>query len=486
VASFGDPVAAPVNTIALNRAHSENRTLLRRNLATFCLLLVSASAIVEQFVAADWLSGLAGTSLLLFVVLQWPGISLTYRIFSILAPALAATLWLSGKIDGGAIITGVDRAAFFTFFLTSLAVLRESARSSSLVRKCGQVLVNQPPARRYMLMAFGSHLFSVMLNIGALNVLGTMVRRAIRPTTEPESQRIAGIRSRRMLTATLRGFCGVPLWAPTSVTMLLVLSGIPELSWEQYAPLGLMWTLLFILWGGVLDWFAYPRPMTLTTTGGNLVQLIPLVGLVALIPTLAYSLSRVTGLDLFPTLLMCAPVIGLIWIWQQYRGRPTSVKTGLLMRRMKYSFPQTFTNQRNEVVLFTSSGFIGVILIPLIDPVAASALLTQANVSNATLMIGISLVMVIFAFIGINAIITVTLILGALQQIPDLNISPLVQASVISLTWAIFAGASPFTASLRIISSFSGISPLRFGVMWNGWFSISTLAIMYLTLYMVL
>ncbi|MEP1214176.1 MAG: hypothetical protein ABJM11_15440 [Marinobacter sp.] len=475
-----------MSALALDQAFSNGGALFRRNVATICLLLVSACAIIQQFVTTDWLSGLAGASLLLFVVLQWPGISLTYRIFSVIAPALAATLWLIGKIEGEAITTGVDRAAFFTFFLTSLAVLRESAKSSSLVRKCGKVLVNQPPARRYMLMAFGSHLFSVMLNIGALNVLGTMVRRAIRPTADPEAQRIAAIRSRRMLTATLRGFCGVPLWAPTSVTMLLVLSGIPQLSWEQYAPLGLVWTLLFILWGGALDWFAYPRPRTRTTNGGNLTQLIPLVGLVALIPSLAYSLSRLTGLDLFPTLLMCAPVIGLVWIWQQYSGRPTDVKAGLLIRRMRHSFPQTFTNQRNEVVLFTSSGFIGVILIPLIDPVAASTLLTQANVSNAALMMGISLVMVIFAFIGVNAIITVTLMLGALQQIPDLNISPLVQASVISITWAVFAGASPFTASLRFISSFSGISPLRFGVLWNGWFSVSTLAIMYLTLYLVL
>lgn len=475
-----------MSTLVLPDTRSEDWAVTSRNLATGCLLLVSGCAITEQFVISGWLSSIAGAALLIFVILQWPGINLTYRIFSIVAPALAVGLWLYGKIDAATIAAGIDRAAFFTFFLTSLAVLRESAKSSLLVRKCGKVLVHQPPARRYMLMAFGSHLFSVMLNIGALNVLGTMVRRATRSPADVEAQRIAAIRSRRMLTATLRGFCGVPLWAPTSVTMLLVLSGIPQLSWEQYAPLGLAWTLLFILWGGVLDWLAYPRPRAGSNVGGDLTQLFPLVGLVALIPGLAYGLSRLTGLALFPTLLMCAPIIGLIWIWQQYRGRPTRVKAGLLMRRMRHSFPQTFTNQRNEIVLFTSSGFIGVILIPLIDPVAASALLSQANISDATLMVGISLIMLSCSFIGINAIISVTLMLGALQQIPGLTVSPLVQASVISITWAVFAGASPFTASLRFISSFSGISPLRFGVLWNGWFSVSVLAIMYLTLYLVL
>ncbi|WP_166261989.1 hypothetical protein [Marinobacter salicampi] len=459
---------------------------MARALSTFCLLTACFCAVAREF--SDWLlfSPLAGGALVLFAVLQWAGISLTYRIFAILAPALGLSLWLNSAVSTEVLADAVDRAAFFTLFLTSLAVLRESAKTSPLVQRCGKVLVNQPPGRRYLLMSFGSHLFGVMLNIGALNVLGTMVRRAIRPAADPESQRIGGIRRKRMLTATLRGFCGVPLWAPTSVTMLLVLSGIPELSWEQYAPLGLLWTVLFIAWGAVLDRFAYKRPKVQYVTGGNLVYLIPLVALVALIPSLAFIISEITGLALFSALLMCAPVIGLVWIWVQYKGKPTRIKTGLLLRRMGRSFPETFTNQRNEVVLFASSGFIGVVLIPLIDPVAASELLVQANISNATLMVFISLVMLAFAFVGINAIITVTLILGALQQLPDLNIQPQVQASVIAITWAVFAGASPFTASLRFISGFSGISPLRFGIQWNGWFSASVLAIMYVTLYLVL
>ena len=459
---------------------------MARSLSTLCLLAACLCAVAREF--SDWFvfSPISGAALVFFAILQWSGINLTYRIFAILAPALGIVLWVSDAVTAEVLAGGVDRAAFFTFFLTSLAVLRESAKTSQLVRRCGTVLVNQPPGRRYLLLSFGSHLFGVMLNIGALNVLGTMIRGAIRPSSDLEAQRIGSIRRKRMLTATIRGFCGVPLWAPTSVTMLLVLSGIPDLTWEQYAPLGLFWTLLFILWGWVLDRLAYKRPKVQSVNGGNLAHLIPLVGLATLIPSLAFLTSRATGLSLFSTLLMCAPVIGLAWIWVQYSGRPTRVKRGLLLRRMARSFPETFTNQRNEVVLFASSGFIGVILIPLIDPVAASAFLAQANISNATLMTGISLVMLAFAFIGINAIITVTLILGALQQIPNLGIQPQIQASVIAITWAVFAGASPFTASLRFISGFSGVSPLRFGIEWNGWFSTSVLAIMYVTLYVML
>ena len=134
-----------MSTIALSRSRNADMTLVSRNLATVSLLTISVCAVIRELSRTPWPSPVAGAALLLFVVLQWPRISLTYRIFAILAPTLATGLWFAGMIDGVAVAAGLDRAACFTFFLTSLAVLRESARSSPLVRRCGKVLVNQPP-----------------------------------------------------------------------------------------------------------------------------------------------------------------------------------------------------------------------------------------------------------------------------------------------------------------------------------------------------
>lgn len=463
-------------------AMTEQRTLLPRNLATLCLLVVCLCAIVNEVSTVPWVSPLAAVSLLLFVTLQWSRINRTYQFFALLAGGLGITLWFSHKVTLEELAAAVDRGAFFTFFLTSLAVLREAARTSPLVRRCGTVLVNQPPGRRYLLMSFGSHLFSVMLNVGALNVLGTMVKRAIRPGRNAEERRIAGIRSRRMLTAVLRGFSGIPLWSPTSVTMLLVLSGIPDLTWEQYAPWGLLWCGLFILWGALLDRFSYPRRQTSRAGSGQLGYLVPLVLLVALIPSSAYLLSAVSGLRLFSALLICAPIIGLVWITFQYKRASPRLKAALLVRRAIRSFPRTFTDQRNEVVLFASSGFIGVILVPLLDPALITGWLQQMNISGAWLMIMISWVLLLFAFAGVNAIITGTLILGVLQQMPELGVSPVTQASVIAITWAVFSGGSPFTASLRFIAPFSNVPPLVFGVVWNGFFNVTVLLALHITL----
>ncbi len=343
-------------------------------------------------------------------------------------------------------------------------------------------MVNQPPGRRYLLMTIGAHLFAVMLNVGALNILGTMVKRAIRPGTTDEERRVANVRSRRMLTAVLRGFSGIPIWAPTSVTMLLVMSAIPTLAWEQYAPVGLLVAGLFVLWGAILDRISYPQRPVPAGNNQQLRYLIPLVLLVALIPTSAFVVAKLTGMKLFSALLMCVPFIGVIWIAFQYKRVKPRMNAALLMRRISRSFPTTFTNQRNEVALFASSGFIGVILIPLVDPIWLNDWLQQANIGDAWLMISISLTILLSSLLAINPIITVTLILGVLQQLPDLAVPLVVQVVVITVTWAVFSGMSPFTAALRFISSFSNVSPVVFGLVWNGVFNLTILLALYAVL----
>lgn len=459
---------------------------LRSTISALCLVITSLCAIVRELSPVFWPSPVAGVCLVLFIALQWRLISRTFKFFAILALALGAELWIWHDITLAELANAVDRAAFFAFFLTSLSVLREAAGTSPLVRRCGTILVNQPTGRRYILLSVGSHLFSVMLNIGALNVLGTMVKRSIRPGTTDEERRIAGIRSRRMLTAVLRGFSGIPLWSPTTVTMLLVLSSIPEIAWEQYAPLGLSLAVLFIIWGAILDRFSYSQHTIKPGEDHRLIYLIPLVLLVAFIPLSAFVVSVLTGLKLFSALLMCVPFIGLIWIAVQYRRAGPRISAALVLRRATRAFPRTFISQRNEVALFASSGFIGVILIPLIDPSWINDWLQYAGLSDAMLMIMISMTIIVTSLMAINPIITVTLILGVLQELPDLNVSPTIQAVVITVTWAVFTGTSPFTASLRFLSIFSSVSPTELGMKWNGIFSLSVLLTLYAVLLIIL
>lgn len=468
-----------MQTLTMGRYDS---ALWSRNISALCLVIVCLCAITRELSTVVWPSPLAGACMLLFVALQWRQTYRTFQFFVVLAIGLGFFLWFTQRISWSEIATAIDRGAFFTFFLTSLSVLREAAGSSPLVRRCGTIMVNQPPGRRYLLMTVGAHLFSVMLNVGALNVLGTMVKRAIRPGQTDEEKRIANVRSRRMLTAVMRGFSSIPMWSPTSVTMLLVMSGIPTLSWEQYAPVGLLLAGLFILWGAILDRISYPQRAVSLGGDHHLRPLIPLVLLVVLIPVSAFIVAELTGMKLFSALLVCVPFIGVSWISFQYKRARPRINAALLLRRISRSFPVTFISQRNEVALFASSGFIGVILIPLIDPLWVKGLLEQANIGDAWLMIIISLTVLLFSLLAINPIITVTIILGVLQQLPDLSVPPIVQVAVIAVTWGVFSGMSPMTAALRFISNFSNVSPAVFGLVWNGVFNLTILLALYTAL----
>lgn len=453
-----------------------------RNISALCLVVISLCAITREFSPAGWLSSVAGGCMVLFLALQWRHTHNAFKFFVVLAPSLGLFLWLTHQVTWAELAAAIDRSAFFTFFLTSLSVLREASNTSSLVRRSGAILVRQPPGRRYLLMTIGAHLFSIMLNLGALNVLGTMVKRAIPSGETDEERRIATIRSRRMLTAVLRGFSAIMIWSPTSVTMLLVMSSMSNMTWEQYAPLGLLLASLFILWGAILDRLSYPQRKVAPDSNRQLRQLIPLVLLVALIPTSAFVVAELTGIRLFSALLMCVPLIGVIWISFQYKRVKPSMNAALLVRRITHSFPATFTGQRNEVALFASSGFIGVILIPLVDPVWVNDWMQQVNIGDAWLMIMISLTILLFSMLAINPIMTVTLILGVLQELPGFTVPSVIQVVVIVVTWAVYSSMSPFNAALRFISNFSSVSPMRFGWVWNGAFNLTILLALYAVL----
>lgn len=465
---------------------SHGSSLWSRNISALCLILIGLCAITREFSAAGWISVVAAGGMLLFVTLQWRQTYGNFQFLAIAALALGLFLWFTHRVTWGELATAIDRSAFFTFFLTSLSVLREAAGTSPLVRRCGTILVNQPPGRRYLLMTMGAHLFSIMLNVGALNVLGTMVKRAIQPGATDDDHRIAIIRSRRMLTAVLRGFSSTPMWSPTSVAMLLVVSGVPTITWEQYAPVGLLLAGSYMLWGALLDYISYPQRTVIRDTDHQLRHLIPLVLLVALIPTSAFVVAELTGTELFPALLISVPFIGVAWISFQYKQVKPKMNAALLARRLTHSFPKTFTMQRNEVVLFASSGFIGVILIPLIDTTWVNDWLHLAKVGDAWLMIIISLTIMVASLLMINPIITVTVILGVLQQLSNLTVPPVILVTAIVVTWAVLFGMSPFTAALRFISNFSTASPVVFGLVWNGIFNLTILLTLYAALLILL
>ncbi|MEC8898934.1 MAG: hypothetical protein VX991_11505, partial [Pseudomonadota bacterium] len=79
------------------------------------------------------------------------------------------------------------------------------------------------PLARYLSLAFGTSLVSVPLNFGSVAVVGSLVGERIRRNGDSESTRNA-------TRAVLRGFGVAPMFSPLSISVVLTLTLLPQVS----------------------------------------------------------------------------------------------------------------------------------------------------------------------------------------------------------------------------------------------------------------
>src|SRR5699024_11840213 len=73
------------------------------------------------------------------------------------------------------------------------------------------------------------------------------------------SVEIQDARERRMALAILRGFALAPIISPLSVTIAVILSALPQLTWTSMLPVTLPMAAFFFLLGWWLDWWQRPK-----------------------------------------------------------------------------------------------------------------------------------------------------------------------------------------------------------------------------------
>lgn len=168
----------------------------------------------------------------------------TIREVSLVAFALVSTALvytLSG--DQAAILDALDLATFFAAFIWTLTAMRDVAARSGSILAVGRYLILQPPGRRFFATALGGHFMGVFLNFGAVSLMAPMIQ-----STNP-----GPALERRQISALIRGFSWVILWAPTTLTQVVLLTIFTDITWPEAAIMGLGTAALFILVGRLYD-----------------------------------------------------------------------------------------------------------------------------------------------------------------------------------------------------------------------------------------
>ncbi|WP_447528928.1 hypothetical protein [Vreelandella sp. TE19] len=362
------------------------------------------------------------------------------------------------------------RFAFFATFVVALGMMRLPAYRSPLVRRCGQAMLLQPPGRRYPILSFGSMLFGIILNIGVLNLFAAMIEKS--NTLEAAQGRVwvRQARQRRMMLALLRGFALAPLISPMGMGVAVVLSSIPQITWLELAPYILFAAGLTFLAGWMVDYLTGPHPpANQALAPPSLEPLVWFSVLLTAVVALVVSIAWLLEVRLPIAALLGAPGSALIWLaWQRrrlgYAGLPAALETA------HRKLPWLLSPSANEIVVLGSAGYLGHLCIGLVDTQALAPLLTVLDPLGTWNTVLVMLTVLGLAQVGVNPIVTVTLLAGLLPTLNIDGLPPVLIAASLMVGWALSLMSSPMTASMLTLSRFTGVSTTQIGYRWNGRF----------------
>ena len=445
--------------------------------ASGCLVAVYLCQAWHVIFGAPWMGFITTPLLVAFFVLEWRRITSTARILIGFAAGLLVVLPLMRLVDFDTVLAAANRGAYLAFFLAALGLLQDVAATSPLIRLCGEVVVNQPPGRRYSVLTIGGGLLGVLLSLGSISLLGTMIARGVDATRAKTEERISEIRLRRMTLAMVRGFASVPMWSPTTITMAIILSGLPEVTWPSLLPAGLAGTALFLSLGWLVDRLTYPRPTVRRTSDGSeppLRALLPLIFLVVLIPGLAFIASELLSLTITSGLLVIIPFIALSWLTLQQRGEGMDDPFAAALRRVTGRSLPSLANMRSEVAIFVAAGLIAVLVAPLIDAEALGQAIAEAGLGSGWVLTITFWIMLVVSIFGINPIVSASIATEVLPHLPNIPMDQFMIAFAITAGWAVTVGAAPFSASVRLASRSIEREAGDIAYRWNGLFTIVT------------
>jgi hypothetical protein len=410
-----------------------------------------------------------------FVASQWKALPKPGKGFAIGAFVLVGVSFLHDD-PVALIVTGFERGVFMCAFLIFLGFIRAAADDSTVVRRCGEFLLSQKPSARYTAFWTGGTLFGAIISVGSLNLFGSMVGAANTLESAGGDERIRKTRGKRSTLALMRGFTSSLLWSPMSITLAVVLKSLPGVRWPWVLTIGAGIALTQLLTGWLIDRLSHPQPASgvavFQSTERWTVFLFPacLIGIIFLFGSELESRFDVT---LATGVMTSAPLVTIAWLLMQGIQRsdvsPLPHAGQGLGRFLKVVVP----GYRMEVTILSTAGFAGAVIASFLTPEMIASALTWSG-APALLVPAIVIGLVIAGgLLGLNAIITVMILGGALPDPAVFGVSPIILATSYLAAWGLTVGSSPVAMSTLIIGNFNQQSGATVGLRWNGIYTLS-------------
>jgi len=437
-------------------------------LSGFLLVATAILVFLAEAVGGPVYSLAAGGAVILYLALVAPTVRWSRQLFVATGAALFATAALTRPdwpaMTGRALASASLVAAFFI----AVGWLRNAADASPTIARSGRFLAGQPPGRRYLTLTLGGLLFGLVLLYGAISLLGGLAETSARREPNPE---IRAIRTRRMLLAVQRGLVTTLCWSPLTFSMAVSTSLVPGSSWAGTVALAAVGGLILGGLGWAMDTIFKPRlrgprppPQA---PEGSWADLVPLLLLLALLMGGAAALQAVTGLRVVYVVMAFVPVLSLAWIALQWRGEPGG-RMAHAARRARGYVTVDLAGYRSEIVLLVMAGFIGTLGSGLLAPLAADAGIDFTAIPVWALLVGILWMVPVTGQLGMNPILSVSLLAPLLPHADTLGVSPNAIVLAITSGWALTGASSPFTATTLLVGALGRVGAWHVGWKWNG------------------
>ncbi|WP_163852115.1 hypothetical protein [Pseudooceanicola aestuarii] len=364
-------------------------------------------------------------------------------------------------------------ASFIVAYFVALLSLRVAAGASSAIAECGRFLGEQPPGRRYLALTVGGQLFGLVIIYGAISVLGAMVQTST--LREPDT-RLRKIRLRRMLLAIQRGLVSILPWSPVAFTLAVTIPLVPGATWGSVVGPCFLSGLILVSVGWAVDtlfeWRPPARPRSASPPAPNLAtwmrKIAPLLLLLSGLAVVFAALMIISEVRFQGIVMVAVPFIALCWMSAQIVVENGRFDMTGLGQRCRAFVGVDLPEARGEVVLLAMAGFIGSLGSGLLGPLVAE--LDLSALPPELLLLSLLLLIPFTGQIGMNPILTVSLIAPLLPSAEVMNVSPVAVVVAITGGWALSGATSPFTASTLLVAYFGNVRAARVGLVWNGLF----------------
>jgi hypothetical protein len=435
---------------------------------TRAFLAITLLAVCLAVVAANTLGGpfLQTAARVIFVILCMVGLGInTARETLLLGVSLVLAALLYQSPEGiQALLSGLDLASYFAAFIALLTALKIAAERSGSVLTVGRYLIRQPAGKRFVATASGGHLLGVFLNFGAVSLMAPLIQSA----TKRNDGTIDRDLERRQMSALLRGFAWIVLWAPTTLTQAVLLTLFSEIDLAKIVVIGFSTSLLMMGIGLAYDRYEWREHKEYASHEATPVfprkAFMRLALVCSILIGTTGTLQILMGYTTALSLMFVAPSVTLLWFMAQ---KPPERKMLTQLATFWPALLADTTVLARAAIALGLSGFIGRAMAELLPVAALSQHVDFAHVPGWLFLASLPILITLGGQIALSPIILVVFIGQVVQSFPILPADPTHIVFALSAGWAISMFASPNATATLLISATSKIPPTTLTWRWN-------------------